>query len=180
MALGMVGVSASRNDVIKKSEPLVNTALFFSVGFLCLVLFRSIKVTLAIILPLLLVTVWCNALMVFLNIGVKMNTLPVIALGVAVGVDYGIYLFERMYHYVKYDGLSIEKSYSESLRQRGSASIFTALVTSVAVFCWYFSDLKFQQDMGLLLGFMFIFNLVGAIFLAPVLLKFFGMPIKKK
>ena len=34
------------------------------------------------------------------------------------GVDYGIYLFERMYHYVKYDGLSIEKSYSESLRQR--------------------------------------------------------------
>ena len=180
MALGMVGVSASRNDVIKKSEPLVNTALFFSVGFLCLVLFRSIKVTLAIILPLILVTVWCNALMVFLNIGVKMNTLPVIALGVAVGVDYGIYLFERMYHYVKYDGLSIEKSYSESLRQRGSASIFTALVTSVAVFCWYFSDLKFQQDMGLLLGFMFIFNLVGAIFLAPVLLKFFGMPVKKK
>jgi len=54
------------------------------------------------------------------------------------------------------------------------------LVTSVAVFCWYFSDLKFQQDMGLLLGFMFIFNLVGAIFFAPVLLKFFGMPIKKK
>ena len=104
MALGMVGVSASRNDVIKKSEPLVNTALFFSVGFLCLVLFRSIKVSLAIILPLILVTVWCNALMVFLNIGVKMNTLPVIALGVAVGVDYGIYLFERMYHYVKYDG----------------------------------------------------------------------------
>ena len=106
-----------------------------------------------------------------------MNTLPVIALGVAVGVDYGIYLFERMYHYVKYDGLSIEKSYSSFVK--GSASIFTALVTSVAVFCWYFSDLKFQQDMGLLLGFMFIFNLVGAIFLAPVLLKFFGMPVKR-
>ena len=62
----------------------------------------------------------------------------------------------------------------------GSEMCIRDRVTSVAVFCWYFSDLKFQQDMGLLLGFMFIFNLVGAIFLAPVLLKFFGMLVKKK
>ncbi len=180
MALGVVGISAARNDVIKRSEPVVNSALFFSVSLLCLFLFRSMKVTLAIIVPLVLVTVWCNVLMVLLNIGVKMNTLPVIALGVAVGVDYGIYLFERMYHYVKVEGLSIEKSYSESLQQRGSASMFTAMVTSIAVFCWYFSDLKFQQDMGLLLGFMFIFNLLGAIFLAPVLLKLFGITEKSR
>ena len=101
LALGNVGVSASRNEVIESSEPLVNLALFSSVGFLCLCMFRSLLISLAIMIPLLLVTIWCNALMVFLNIGVKMNTLPVIALGVAVGVDYSIYLFERMYHYMK-------------------------------------------------------------------------------
>ncbi|OUV03961.1 MAG: hypothetical protein CBC42_00795 [Betaproteobacteria bacterium TMED82] len=175
LALGNVGVSASRNEVIESSEPLVNLALFSSVGFLCLCMFRSLLISLAIMIPLLLVTIWCNALMVFLNIGVKMNTLPVIALGVAVGVDYSIYLFERMYHYMKNEKLSLSSSYLESLRQRGSASIFTALVTSFAVFMWYFSELKFQQDMGLLLGFMFVFNLIVAIILVPLLLKFFNI-----
>ena len=179
MALGMVGVSASRNEVIEASEPIVNGALFFSVGLLCLFLFRSITISFAILVPLVLVTIWCNALMVFLGIGVKMNTLPVIALGVAVGVDYGIYLFERMRYLMRSEGLSLELSYIESLRQRGSASIFTACVTSVAVFSWYFSDLKFQQDMGILLGFMFIFNLLGAIILAPVLIKIFEAYGKK-
>ena len=78
-----------------------------------------------------------------------MNTLPVIALGVAVGVDYGIYLFERMYHYVKYDGLSIEKSYSEKSSSKRVSVNIHSLVTSVAVFCWYFSGFEISARYGI-------------------------------
>ena len=93
LAMGNAGVMAATNEVIATSEILVNFALFVAVSILCLVVFNSFSITLSIVLPLLLVTMACNALMVFLTIGIKVNTLPVIALGVGVGVDYGIYLF---------------------------------------------------------------------------------------
>ena len=93
LASGNVGVMAATNEVVAAADPWVNLALFTSVSLLCLVTFRSWRVTACIILPLALVTVLCNAVMVLFGIGVKVNTLPVVALGVGVGVDYGIYLF---------------------------------------------------------------------------------------
>ncbi|MCE3285103.1 MAG: efflux transporter [Steroidobacteraceae bacterium] len=88
---GNVGVMAATNEAVEAADKWVNLALFASVMLLCLLTFRSFPITLCIILPLALVTVLCNALMAMLGIGVKVNTLPVVALGVGVGVDYGIY-----------------------------------------------------------------------------------------
>ncbi len=171
LAMGNAGVMAATNEVIDNSEMLVNLSLFITVSLLCLAVFKSFSITFSIVLPLLFVTIACNALMVFLSIGVKVNTLPVIALGVGVGVDYGIYLFERISHALKYENKTLNQAYFISLKQRGSASIFTALIMSIAVLSWIWSDLKFQQDMGLLLGFMLFFNMLGAILLAPVVAK---------
>jgi predicted RND superfamily exporter protein len=103
---------------------------------------------------------------------VKVNTLPVVALGVGVGVDYGIYLFERIKHGMQ-EGMSLVDSYVEALKQRGTASLFTAVTMTVSVGTWYFSALKFQADMGILLAFMFLVNVFGAILLAPALAAYF-------
>jgi predicted RND superfamily exporter protein len=124
-------------------------------------------VTLCIILPLALVTLLCNAVMAFLDIGLKVNTLPVVALGVGVGVDYGIYLFERMKHEAEDMALGLKDSFEEALKQRGTASVFTAITMTISVATWVFSALKFQADMGLLLAFMFLVNMFGAILLLP-------------
>ena len=180
LAMGNAGVMAATNEVIASSEFLVNSALFVAVSCLCLIVFRSFLITLSIVIPLLLVTIACNALMVFLNIGVKVNTLPVIALGVGVGVDYGIYLFERISYGMREENLTLAQAYLVSLKQRGSASIFTALIMSISVLSWIWSDLKFQQDMGLLLGFMLFFNMIGAIILIPVLANVFKIGFIKK
>ena len=179
LAMGNAGVMAATNEVIATSEILVNFALFVAVSILCLVVFNSFSITLSIVLPLLLVTMACNALMVFLTIGIKVNTLPVIALGVGVGVDYGIYLFERISHGIKLHDQSLSDAYLVSLKQRGSASIFTALIMSIGVLSWVWSDLKFQQDMGLLLGFMLFFNMIGAIIFVPVIAKILNVDKKK-
>jgi hypothetical protein len=125
-----------------------------------------------VILPLALVTVLCNALMAMLGIGVKVNTLPVVALGVGVGVDYGIYLFERIKHEMQ-EGMKLVPAYIEALKQRGTASLFTAVTMTISVGTWYFSALKFQADMGILLAFMFLVNVFGAILLAPALAAYF-------
>jgi predicted RND superfamily exporter protein len=106
--------------------------------------------------------------MALLGIGLKVSTLPVIALGVGVGVDYGIYLYERIQHELR-RGAPLVEAYHEALRQRGTAAAFTALTMSIGVGTWAFSVLKFQADMGILLAFMFLVNLLGALLLLPAL-----------
>ncbi|HEX9207759.1 MAG TPA: efflux RND transporter permease subunit [Steroidobacteraceae bacterium] len=169
LASGNVGVMAATNEAVEAADKWVNLALFASVMVLCLITFRSFPITLCIVLPLALVTILCNALMAILGIGVKVNTLPVVALGVGVGVDYGIYLFERMTHGMEEEGLNLKDSFVEALKQRGTASIFTAATMTISVATWTFSALKFQADMGILLAFMFLVNAFGAILLLPAL-----------
>ncbi|MFM1816999.1 MAG: hypothetical protein RLZ98_3694, partial [Pseudomonadota bacterium] len=149
LASGNVGVMAATNEAVHAADKWVNLALFMSVGVLCMLTFRSLRLTLCVLLPLALVTVLCNALMAMLDIGLKVNTLPVVALGVGVGVDYGIYLFERIKHEMA-EGMSLRDAYVEALKQRGTASLFTAITMTVSVGTWYFSALKFQADMGIL------------------------------
>jgi hypothetical protein len=173
LASGNVGVMAATNEAVKAADKWVNLALFLSVSILCMLTFRSLRLTLCVIIPLALVTVLCNALMAMLGIGLKVNTLPVVALGVGVGVDYGIYLFERIKHEMVHTGLSLKDAYVEALKQRGTASLFTAVTMTVSVGTWYFSALKFQADMGILLAFMFLVNVFGAILLAPALAAYF-------
>jgi predicted RND superfamily exporter protein len=172
LASGNVGVMAATNEAVEAADKWVNLALFLSVGVLCMLTFRSLRLTLCVILPLALVTVLCNALMALLGIGVKVNTLPVVALGVGVGVDYGIYLFERIKHEMQ-EGMKLVPAYIEALKQRGTASLFTAVTMTISVGTWYFSALKFQADMGILLAFMFLVNVFGAILLAPALAAYF-------
>jgi len=180
LASGNVGVMAATNEAVEAADKWVNLALFASVGLLCLVTFRSFPITLCVILPLALVTVLCNALMAMLGIGVKVNTLPVVALGVGVGVDYGIYLFERMKHEMEDEGLKLKDAFVEALKQRGTASIFTAATMTIGVATWMFSALKFQADMGILLCFMFLVNAFAAILLLPALAAYLVGDLKAK
>jgi predicted RND superfamily exporter protein len=169
LASGNVGVMAATNEVVQRADKIVNITLFSAVTLLCLITFRSIPITLCIVIPLALVTLMCNAIMAMLGIGVKVNTLPVIAISVGVGVDYGIYLFERIRHEMKERGHTLQVAFVESLKQRGTASLFTAVTMTISVLTWVFSPLKFQADMGILLAFMFLINVFAAILLLPAL-----------
>jgi hypothetical protein len=171
LASGNVGVMVATNEAVDAAEVTMLLLLFGSISLLCLLEFRSWRATLCIILPLAIVAVLCNALMAILGIGLKVSTLPVIALGVGVGVDYGIYLYERMEHEL-HKGVGLPAAFLEALRQRGTAIGFTAATMAIGVGTWAFSALKFQADMGILLAFMFVVNMLGAILLLPALAAF--------
>jgi len=168
LAGGNAGVAAATNEAVEHAEVQMLAAIFGAITLLCWLAFRSWKAILCIIIPLMLVSILCNALMALLNIGLKVSTLPVIALGVGVGVDYGIYLYERMQHELKH-GAGLREAFYQAMRQRGTAAVFTAVTMSIGVGTWAFSSLKFQADMGILLAFMFLVNLLGAVFLLPAL-----------
>jgi len=169
LASGNVGVMAATNEAVDAAEVTMLLALFGAITLLCFLTFRSWQAVLCIILPLTLVSILCNALMAALGIGLKVSTLPVIALGVGVGVDYGIYLYEQIKHHMDNRGESLREAYYRALKSRGTAAVFTAVTMGIGVGTWTFSALKFQADMGILLAFMFVVNMLGAIFLLPAL-----------
>ena len=174
LAGGNAGVAAATNEAVEQAEVQMLSALFATIGLLCWLTFRSWRGVLCVLVPLMLVTILCNALMALLGIGLKVATLPVIALGVGVGVDYGVYLYEHMQHEMRH-GLGLREAFHQAMRQRGTAAVFTALTMSIGVGTWAFSALKFQADMGVLLAFMFLVNVLGAIFLLPALAAWLGV-----
>lgn len=177
LGAGNAGVEAATNDVISKAKDRMLILVYAVVSLLCLVTFRSIRAVICIVTPLGLTSILCEALMAQLGIGIKVATLPVIALGVGIGVDYGIYIYTKL-EKLLIEGLPLQEAYFETLRSTGKAVTFTGLTLAVGVFSWIFSPIKFQADMGILLFFMFLWNMVGAIWLLPALARFLLQPQK--
>jgi uncharacterized protein len=170
LATGNVGVAAATNEVVENAQTPMLLYVYSAIIILCLITFRSVLGTLCIVLPLVLVSYLAYTLMAYMGIGLKVNTLPVVALGVGIGVDYGIYIYSRMRSFLQ-EGLSLDEAYMRTLRLTGKAVFFTALTLAVGVGTWLFSDLQFQADMGVLLAFMFICNMIGAMLLLPALAR---------
>ncbi len=177
LAAGNAGIEAATNVVIEASQTKMLLTVYAVVILMCLVTFRSIRAVLCIIIPLALTSVLANALMAFLGIGVKVATLPVIALGVGIGVDYGIYIYSRLETYLR-QGLPLQEAYYETLKTTGKAVTFTGFTLAIGVATWIFSAIKFQADMGILLTFMFLWNMFGALWLLPALARFLIRPDK--
>jgi predicted RND superfamily exporter protein len=136
------------------------------------VTYRSLLGTLCIVLPLVVVSTMAEALMALYGIGLKVNTLPVVALGVGIGVDYGIYIYNRLDLMLK-AGYELREAYYRTLRLTGRAVIFTGLTLGAGVGTWAFSSLQLQADMGILLSFIFLANMIGAIVILPALVRVF-------
>ena len=178
LATGNVGVMAATNDEVKRLEKWILYAVYAAVFVMCLISFRSPMAALCITLPLIFVTALGEALMVKLGIGLKVNTLTVVALGVGIGVDYAIYIYARMDELMQ-QGKTLAQSYFEALKTTGIAIFYTALTLACGVATWIFSDLKFQADMGLMLTFMFVVNMIAAMVFLPALCRWFMRPTEK-
>jgi predicted RND superfamily exporter protein len=170
LATGNVGVMAATNEDVEAAERPMLLLVFGSIIALCLFTYRSLRGTLCIVLPLVLVATLTESLMAIYGIGLKVNTLPVVALGVGIGVDYGIYFYNRLNDLLN-EGLSLEEANYQTLRLTGRAVIFTGFTLAAGVGTWMFSELQFQADMGILLSFIFLANMVGAIILLPALVQ---------
>ena len=168
LAAGNVGVMAATNETVKAKEMMILAGVFAAVLVMCLLTFRSVVGTILVVVPLALVSVLVYAVMALVGIGLKVSTLPMVALGAGIGVDYGIYLFSRMQEFL-HQGLSVRDSYERTLRVTGASIIFTGITLAIGVATWVFSPLKFQADIGIMLTFMFLVNMLAAIVLLPAL-----------
>ncbi|MCH2039259.1 MAG: MMPL family transporter [Saccharospirillaceae bacterium] len=175
LASGNAGIEAATNQVIAEAQNTMLIFVYVVVFLLCFATFRSFTAVACIIIPLALTSVLSQALMTYLGIGVKVATLPVIALGVGIGVDYGIYIYSRL-EVMIIAGKSLQESFLETLKSTGKAVSFTGITLALGVTTWIFSPIKFQADMGILLTFMFLWNMLGALILLPALAHFLLSP----
>jgi predicted RND superfamily exporter protein len=171
LAAGTAGIEAATNSVVHSANRTMLFFVYAAVSLFCLITFRSWRATLVAILPLVLTSVLCEALMVAMGIGVKVATLPVIALGVGIGVDYALYLLSVQLQFQR-EGLSLSAAYKKAVSFTGRVVGLVGITLAAGVITWAWSPIKFQADMGILLTFMFLWNMLGALILIPALSHF--------
>ncbi len=168
LAAGNAGIEAATNAVVKKSNIKMLATVYIAVIIMCFIAFRTWRAVIVAVIPLIFTSIICETLMVLLGIGVKVATLSVTSLGVGLGVDYAIYLLSMQLVYQR-KGLSLRESYSNALHSTGKVVGLIGITLSAGVITWAVSPIKFQGDMGILLTFMMLWNMTGALVLVPAL-----------
>jgi predicted RND superfamily exporter protein len=171
LAAGSAGIEAATNIVVRKAWVEMLVYVYLAVIVLCFITFRSWRAVVVAVVPLMITSVLCEALMVALGIGVKVATLPVIALGVGIGVDYALYLLSVQLAQQR-KGLPLTEAYKKAVQFTGKVVGLIGVTLAASVITWAWSPIKFQADMGILLTFMFVWNMVGALVLIPALSHF--------
>ncbi|MBW2232686.1 MAG: RND family transporter [Deltaproteobacteria bacterium] len=179
LASGNVGVQAAVNQELERSEVPMMVYVYLAIIALVIVTYRDWRATICCCVPLTLATFLGYWFMKDLEIGLKVATMPVMVLAVGVGVDYAFYIYNRLQFHLA-EGLDITISFQQTLFETGTAVIFTAITLAIGVWTWSFSDLKFQADMGLLLTFMFIVNMIMAVTMLPALAVVIDMLIPRR
>jgi len=171
LAAGNAGIEAATNIVVHDANRTMLLYVYGAVILLCFVTFRNWRAVVVAIVPLVVTSILCEALMVVLGIGVKVATLPVIALGVGIGVDYALYLLSIQLAQQR-AGASLAVAYKRSIQFTGKVVALVGVTLAAGVVTWVWSPIKFQADMGILLTFMFVWNMIGALILIPALSRF--------
>lgn len=172
LATGNVGVMAATNDTVRVADHKVLMWLFVCIAICVWLSFPGISGLVCVLVPLAAVSVVTYAVMVFLDIGVTVSTLPVAAFAAGIGVDYGIYIYSILEENVKVKGMALREAYVDTLHQTGKAVVVTALALAASVCTWMLSDLQFQINMGILLTIMFLANAMAAVLLLPAFAAF--------
>jgi len=168
LASGNAGVLAAINEEVEKSELPMMLYVYAAIAILTFLAYRDLRAVIACCLPLTIATFIGYWFMKELHIGLTVATLPVMVLAVGIGVDYAFYIYSRLQLHLA-AGQEIVQALENSILEVGMATIFTAITLAIGVATWSFSQLKFQADMGELLAFMFMINLVMAMTVLPAI-----------
>jgi predicted RND superfamily exporter protein len=178
LAAGNAGIEAATNEVVEKANREMLLQVYAAVALLCAITFRNWRAVVVAVLPLVLTSIMAEALMAMLGIGVKVATLPVVALGVGIGVDYALYLLSVQLA-MQRQGMPVDQAYKAALGFTGKMVALVGVTLAAGVVTWAASPIKFQADMGIMLTFMFLWNMIGALILIPALSHFLLKDVKR-
>lgn len=170
LGTGTIALQQSINDTVDHYQWIILGLLNIVILITCSYVYRSIVAGIMLLIPVNLSNLLLGAVMVQMGIGLDVNTLPITAIGIGVGIDYGIYLLSRICEeYQKFPDYG--KAIDDAVATTGKAILFTASIVLIGILPWYFlSELKFLADMGLLLVMVMLINMIIALIVLPLLI----------
>ena len=166
---GTGGILAAALEMIESANHYLIGGIFLFTFLCCAVIYRSWFAGFIFILSLVLANFTSYVYMAWKGIGLNINTLPVVSLGVGLGVDYGLYKVSRIKELIV-AGASWEEGIIDGVSSTGQAVFYQAVMMSASVFFWWFSPLRFQAEMGFLLAILMMVNMAVGILLLPALI----------
>jgi len=164
---GIIGVTAAANQALHTDHMIIIPAVMLLAFLLVMAYYQSLHAGWLMVLPMLFATVMTYAYMGWADIGISVNTVPVIAVGVGVGIDYAVYFMDRIREEMAVTR-NIHRAVINAVATTGYAVSFTAATLIAGVVMWIFmSDLRFQSDAAVLLSFMLIVNALAAMLIVP-------------
>jgi len=171
LAGGRIGMEIALNEEMKRSHGIIDLTVLGAIFILCTLSYMSITAGLMLTLPLILANSVAGAYMSLSNIGLSINTLPIAAIGVGVGVDFAIYLYSRCQEEFPLQGGDWTRTIIQSICTCGKAVVYTGLTIILPIITWYFfSDMKFQAQVGFFLAMIMGTNVVLTLTLHPLLI----------
>lgn len=172
LAGGIIGTTAAGNQEVERSELLQTVLIMIVVMISVMLTYRSVTAALLVFVVLAMAVLINRAYMSFRGIGLNINTLPVTAVGIGIGVDYAIYMLDRIREEVRHR--NINDAVHEALSTTGAAVLFTAVTVVAGIAYWIpGSSLRFNSEMAMLLSLLMISNMIGSVTLLPLLVKVF-------
>ena len=167
---GLGGILAAANEVISVKNHQILFMVLGLIFILCSVTYRSLFAGLLFTMSLILANFLAFSYMVFRDVGLNINTLPVAALGIGLGVDYGLYIVSRIMETYQ-EEKDLRKAVIGGVTTAGKAVFFTATMMTAGVIFWYFSPLRFQAEMGFLLGLLMMVNMLVGLLVLPAVIN---------
>lgn len=168
LAGGPIGTLAAANQELLKNDILVNVLGFLTIFLVLVITYRSVMAGIYMLIPLLIANAVVNAYMGAQNIGININTLPVVTVGVGFGIDYGLYIVSRIIEEYR-TGISLSEAVRLAVATSGKSVTFTAITMVLGTLLWTFSSLRFNSEMGLLLALWMGISFLATVTLLPVL-----------
>jgi len=168
LAGGRIGVLAAANEELLKNDILVNVLGFATIFIVLVATYRSVVAGIYMIIPLLVANAVVNAYMGARNIGININTLPVVTVGIGFGIDYGLYIVSRMIEEYR-TGIALPEAVRLAVATSGKAVTFTAVTMILGTLLWTLSHIRFNSEMGLLLALWMGVSFLATVTLLPVL-----------
>ncbi len=173
LGTGAIALQQSVNDTVDYYQWVILAALNAVILLTCSFAYRSFAAGLLLLIPVNFSNMLLGAVMVLMGIGLDVNSLPIAAIGIGVGIDYGIYLLSRICEEFR-DNQHHGDAIQAAVTTTGKAIFFTATIVLIGILPWYFlSELKFLADMGLLLVMIMLINMVIALVVLPLLVYLF-------
>lgn len=172
LAGGLIGVMAAVNEIILASQIEAIALALLVLALICTAVYRSSMAGMLFMVPVIISNMMTFAFMTWQGIGMSINTVPVAALGIGLGVDYAFYIADRIKEEFAI-GKSAEEAVRISLHSAGMGVIVTASVLILATLLWWASSLRFQAEMGLLMAIWLSVSAFSALFIMPSLIYVF-------